>query len=73
MQLIQMFRNNSNPQAFAINFLKQNAGNNPIAQNAIEMISNGNFGNMESLARNLAKSKGIDIDSMYNEISKYFR
>lgn len=58
----------SNPQQI----INKIMGNNPIANNLINMMNQKDQKGIEQMARNLAKEKGKDPDEMYNEIKKAF-
>ena len=60
MQLMQIL--NTNPQQF----VKQALGNNPMANNLLNMIGNKDTKGLEQMARNMAKEKGLDADKLYN-------
>lgn len=63
MQLIQLIKGGYNPQQLIMNIMQQqNAGNNPILQNAMGMAQNGNLAGLETLARNLAAQRGLNYD-----------
>ena len=38
MQLMQMMKNGGNPRQMLINMMKQQAGNNPVMSNALQMM-----------------------------------
>lgn len=71
MQLLQMLKG-GNPQQMAMQFLQQNSANNPMLQNVIEMMNNGNSSGVEQVARNLCKSRGLDPDQVMNQIKNQF-
>lgn len=62
MQLIQLIKGGNNPQQLIINILQQQAGNNPILNNAMNLAQNGNVNGLEMIARNIAQQKGLDFD-----------
>ena len=73
MDFIQMMKK-GNPQEFVINALQQEKANgNPIAGNLIQMINSGDSRGIESIARNIAKEKGIDFDKEFNSFKQMFR
>lgn len=45
-----------------------NYKNNPMAQNALNMLQSGNANGLEEMARNLAKTRGVDIDALRKQI-----
>lgn len=67
LQLIGMMKS-GNPQQVIMNFMQQNAGNNPILNNVMNMVKNGDQQGVEQLARNLMKEKGIDADQALNQL-----
>lgn len=62
MQLIQMIKGGKNPQQLVMNILQQQGQNNPIINNAVNLVQNGNVSGLEMLARNLAAQRGLDFD-----------
>ena len=69
MQLMQMLRG-GNPQQVLMSLLNQQAGNNPVMRNALDMVQRGDMKGVEQLARNMANEKGIDVDKAVAEIRK---
>lgn len=72
MQLIQMVRNGGNPQQAVMNIVKQQAVNNPVMNNALQMMEKGDNAGIEKLARNLCKEKGINPDEMLSQVQNKF-
>ena len=68
MALIQMLRNGGNPQAILMNVMKQNTGNNPVLNNAMQMAEKNDYKGIEQLARNLGREKGVQVDDLFNQI-----
>jgi hypothetical protein len=66
MQLIQMIKNGQNPQQMMINILEQNSANQPFMQNLLNLAKNGRTMDIEKIARNIAKERGIDFDQAFN-------
>ena len=62
MQLIQLIKGSNNPQQLIMNILQQQAGNNPILNNAMNLAQNGNVNGLEMIARNIVQQKGLDFD-----------
>ena len=65
MQLIQMIRSGQNPQQLAMNLLEQQMGETPMGANLMELVKNGKNADIEQIARNLAKQRGIDFDKEF--------
>ena len=69
-QVIGMMKN---PQAF----LQQITNNsqivqNPMAQNVIRMLKDGDTKGLQAMAENLAREKGTDINTVNNNLRQYF-
>lgn len=64
-QLLQMLKG-GNPQSVAMNMLQQNA-NNPMMQNLLNLANQGNGAGVETICRNILKSKGYDPDELMKE------
>lgn len=73
MQLIQMIKGGKNPQQLLMNILQQQGQNNPIINNAINMVQNGNMSGLQMLARNLAAQRGLDFDKELANLKNQFR
>ena len=71
MQIMQMLRGGS-PQQAIMNMMRQQAGNNPVLKNAIDMAEKGDVDGLKNLAHNLGKENGIDVDEKFNEIKNQF-
>lgn len=72
-QLIQMIKGGNNPQQLLMNILQSQQNNNPIIQNASNLVQNGNISALEMLARNLARQKGLDFDKEFSNFKNYFQ
>lgn len=72
MQLMQMIRGGGNPQQAIINMMKQQSGNNPVIDNAINMMEKGDNAGIEKLARNLCKERNINPDDILSQVKNQF-
>ena len=72
MQLIQLIKGSNNPQQLIMNILQQQAGNNPILNNAMNLAQNGNVNGLEMIARNIVQQKGLDFDKQFANFKQYF-
>lgn len=70
-QLIRLLKN-GNPQQILGDILQQNS-QNPMIQNVMSLMNDKDSQGIETIARNLCKSRGIDADAMFNEIQKNFQ
>ena len=71
MNLIQMLKD-GNPAQMLMGMLRQQSGNNPVMQNALDMAEKGDSKGIENLARNLCKEQGVNPDEMFNNIKNQF-
>lgn len=72
MQLMQMMKNGGNPQQMIMNMMRQQAGSNPVMNNALQMMEKGDNAGLEKLARNLCKERNINPDEAFNQIKGQF-
>lgn len=66
MQLVQMIRGGQNPQQLVMNILEDRASANPLGANLLNLAKNNKTGEIEMIARNLCKEKGVDFDTAFN-------
>ena len=59
----EMIRHGYNPQQIVTTILQQQ--NNPMAVNLLTLARNGNFQEIEKIARNVAASQGKDYDKEF--------
>lgn len=71
VQFVKMMRG-GNPQKVVMDMMREQAGNNPVMRNAMQMAENGDSEGIEKLARNLCKEQGIDADEMVKMIKSQF-
>lgn len=69
MNIMQLLT--SNPRSAIQNFMNTNPemAQNPIAQNAMRMAQSGDISGLKSMAQNLYRERGLDINQAYNQIS----
>lgn len=72
-QFINMIKNQPNPQELVVNMLKENSKQNPVFNNIINLIEEGNTKEIESIVRNIATERGIDFDKEFNSFKQMFR
>lgn len=68
-QLMQMLKSGS-PQQTILDSMRQQSGNNPVINNALNMAEKNDAQGLEKLARNLCKEKNINPDEMINNIKQ---
>lgn len=65
-QFMQMLRQNPHPQQLVMQILEQQASSSPMYANILNLAKNGNTAELEQIARNLCKEKGLDYDKEFN-------
>ena len=68
IQLIQMIKQGQNPQQLMLSILDAQGANNPFYKNLRDLAKNNNTAEIEKIARNVLKEKGLDYDQ---ELSKF--
>ena len=72
-QIMTMVRN-SNPKDVVMNLLQESSNTgNPMAAQLMSLAQSGNSREIEKIARNIAKEKGIDFDKEFNSFRQMFR
>ena len=71
MVLMQMLRG-GNPQQAIMNAMRNQAGQNPVLNNALDMAEKQDAKGLEQLARNLCESNGVNADEMVKQIKSQF-
>ena len=62
-----------NPQQMVLSMLEQNANQgNAVAANLMQLARQGNTREIEQIARNIAKEKGVDFDKEFNSFKQMF-
>lgn len=72
MQFINQIRSGQNPQQLMLNLLEQQANNNPMGQNLLNLARNNQTQDIEQFARNMFASNGRDFDSEFKRFKDTF-
>ena len=63
-----------NPQIILNQMLnKINCNGNPMLQNAIQMYNNNDVNGLRTLAENVAKQKGVDLNQLQQQLQSNFK
>lgn len=68
-RLIQMIRQGQNPQQLMLSILEGYAGN-PLGANLLNLARNGQTTEIEKIARNLCKERGVDFDQEFTNFRR---
>ena len=63
--MIQMAKNHQNPEQMMLQFLQQQAQQNPMGQNLLSLAKAGNTADNKKIARNICASRGVDFDKEF--------
>lgn len=67
--IMQMLQSLSNPQQLINNIMGNNPMmNNPMMKNAVDMAQKGDSHGLEQLVRNIAQTKGVNVDDMFKQV-----
>lgn len=70
---LNLFRIMRNPQGFFNALAKnQQAMQNPMLKNAVDMVQKQDGKGLEGMVRNLCKNAGMDADELYNQMKRKF-
>ena len=74
MNIIQFIGNlrNGNPEEMVMNMLQNSASGNPVLENLVNLAKNKDSAQIEAVARNLAKERGVDYDKEFNSFKRMF-
>lgn len=72
MELIKMIKSGQNPQQLLISILEQQAASTPMGANLLSLAKENKTAEMEKIARNIAKEKGLDFDKEFNAFKEKF-
>ena len=70
-RLIQMIRQGQNPQQLMLSVLEGNAGS-PMGRNLLNLARKGQTAEIEKIARNLCKERGMDFDQEFMKVRQMF-
>lgn len=73
LMILSMIRNGQNPQQIMLQILSNNAGNNPMIKNLLQLAKNNDASGIENFARNILKERGMDFDTEFNSFRNNFR
>lgn len=65
MDLIQMIKSGQNPQQLMMYVLEQRAQENPMYANLLSLAKNNQSKEIEQIARNVMKERGLDFDKEF--------
>lgn len=72
IDFVQLIKQGNNPQQLVMQVLEQQANSNPMYANLLSLAKAGNGKEIEMIARNMAKEKGIDFDKEFNNFKQTF-
>lgn len=70
-RLIQMIRQGQNPQQLMLSVLEGQAGS-PMGRNLLNLARKGQTAEIEKIARNLCRERGMDFDQEFMKFRQMF-
>ena len=70
MELIQQIKNGANPQQLMLGILENNMKQTPMGENLLTLAKEGKSANIEQIARNMFKERGLDFDAEFSAFKK---
>lgn len=70
-QIIQMIKQGQNPQQLMLSILENNS-NSPLGANLLKLAKNGQTAEIEKIARNMCKERGVDFDQEFQKFRQNF-
>ena len=67
--LVQMIRQGRNPQQLLLSILEGQAGS-PMGRNLLNLARNGQTAEIEKIARNMCKERGVDFDQEFTKFRR---
>lgn len=72
--IMQMLQSLSNPQRLMNNIMGNNQMmSNPMIKNAVDMAQKGDSQGLEQLVRNIAQTKGVNVDEMFQQVKSQIK
>ena len=69
-EIIQMIKSGQNPQQLMLRILEGQMQNTPMGENLLALAKQNKTAEIEKIARNIARQKGIDYDAEFNAFKK---
>lgn len=69
-EIIQFIKSGNNPEQMIMSMLQTNSKNNPVMMNILQLAKQGNYKQIEQVARNLAQQRGVDFDKEFTNFRK---
>lgn len=70
--IMQMLARNKNPQQFVLSMFEQQAGSTPMGANLLNLAKNGQTQEIEKIARNMCRERGVDFDQEFAAFKRMF-
>ena len=70
MELIQQIKNGANPQQLMLGILESNMKQTPMGENLLTLAKEGKSADIEQIARNMFKERGLDFDKEFTAFKK---
>lgn len=66
MELIKQIKNGANPEQLMLGILENNMKETPMGENLLMLAKEGKSADIEKIARNMFKERGLDFDKEFS-------
>ena len=70
MEFMLFINQGGRPEQILMTMLENRISGDPIAKNLLQLAQNNDKAGIESVARNIAKEKGVDFDTEFTNFKK---
>lgn len=70
IQVINAIRSGQNPQQIVMNIVQERMGSTPLGTNLINLAQDNKTDEIEQIARNICKQRGVDFDTEFSAFKK---
>ena len=67
---LDLIKSGGNPEQIVMNYLETQMGSTPMGKNLLNLARGGRADEIELIARNLCKQKGVDFDKEFNSFKR---
>lgn len=71
-QMLQLIMSGANPQQLVLNYLEEQMKGTPLGANLINLAKNDKTDEIEQIARNICKQRGVDYDKEFGAFKKKY-
>lgn len=73
INFLGMMKGGGNPEQMVMSMLQNSSSGNPVLQNLLSLAQKKDTQGIENVVRNMAREKGLDFDSEFNNFKQMFK